>query len=142
MEVASFAEPREVKSTAVLIPYDRFGKTDPNLEWLPLSGAFGSDFECFLVRFKPGASSMPHEHTGIEEFLVLEGEIEDCDGALFRAGDFVSYGKGSRHFSTSRPGCLLLVVVRGPNRVLSEPEARELTARANRDAEASSVAPD
>ena len=122
MESSGAAEPREIRSTANLLPYDRFGKTDPNMEWLPLSGAFGSDYECFLVRFKPGASSMPHEHTGTEEFLVLEGELEDCDGALFKAGDFVSYGKGSRHCSTSPSGCLLLVIVRGINRLLSAPE--------------------
>ena len=121
---------RKVQSTAALRPYDRFGKESRNLEWLPLSGAFGSDYECFLLRFKPGASSMPHEHTEAEEFLVLEGELEDCDGAKFQAGDFVAYRKGSRHFSRSRSGCLLLVIVRGTNRLLNESEALELTAPA------------
>ncbi len=117
---------RAVTSTKVLRPYDRYGVELPELEWLPLSGRLGSDYECFLVRFKPGASSKPHEHTGNEEFLVLEGTLEDCDGAVFEAGDFVSYGQGSRHFSTSASGCLLLVVLRGPNRPLSDNEAAEL----------------
>ena len=135
MENSGLAERREVKPTASLRPYDRFGKEDPNLEWLPLSGAFGSDFECFLVRFKAGASSSPHEHTGTEEFLVLEGELEDCDGAVFKAGDFVSYKAGSRHFSSSQSGCLLLVIVRGgANRLLKDSETAELAAVAQREA--------
>ena len=116
---------RAVTSTKVLRPYDRYGVEVPELEWLPLSGQFGSDYECFLVRFKPGASSKPHEHMGNEDFLVLEGRLEDCDGAVFEAGDFVSYRPGSRHFSTSAAGCLLLVVLRGTNRPLSEDETTE-----------------
>ena len=128
MRTLNLADLREIKSTATLLPYDRFGSTNPDLEWLPLSGEFGSDYECFLVRFKAGASSLPHEHTGTEEFLMLEGELEDCDGTVLRPGDFVSYREGSRHFSSSRLGCLLLVVVRGPNRLLSEPEVANLSA--------------
>ena len=122
----TLADIRAVTSTRALRPYDRFGTVVPDLEWLPLSGTLGSDYECFLVRFKPGASSQPHEHTGSEDFLVLEGELEDCDGVLFRAGDFVSYPVGSRHFSRSPTGCLLLVVLRGPNRLLNERETDDL----------------
>lgn len=122
------SEVREVTSTAALRPYDRYGIHDPALEWLPLSGVYASDYECFLVRFKPGAASRPHEHTGPEEFLVLEGELEDCDGTVFKTGDFVSYRAGSRHFSRSPAGCLLLVIVRGTNRLLDESEAAALAA--------------
>ncbi len=126
MRRSPLEELRAVTSTKVLRPYDRYGVEVPELEWLPLSGRLGSDYECFLVRFKPGASSKPHEHTVMEDFLVLEGTLEDCDGAVFEAGDFVSYRPGSRHFSTSAAGCLLLVVLRGTNRPLSEDEAAEL----------------
>ncbi len=97
-------------------PYDRFGVVDPNFEWLPLSGEKGSDYECFFIRFKPGARSTPHVHTGGEEFLVVEGELEDCDGTVYKTGDFVCYEPGSRHSSYSAEGCLLLVVLRGENR--------------------------
>lgn len=99
--------------------YDRYGKLVPDLEWLPLSGEAGNDeYECFLIRFKPGASSSPHEHTGTEEFMVLEGELEDADGTVFKTGDFVSYQPGSRHYSVSPKGCVLLVNLRGRNRPL------------------------
>ncbi len=29
------------------------------------------------------------------------GELEDCDGAVYRPGDFVSFSPGSRHSPTS-----------------------------------------
>ncbi len=106
-------------ATAVLKPYDRFGTVIPGLSWLPLDpeGA-ASGAECFLLRFAPGSASQPHEHSEVEEFLVLEGELEDCDGHLLEAGDFVSYAAGSRHFSSSPKGCLLLVILRARNRLL------------------------
>jgi len=40
---------------------------------------------------------------------------------VFKAGDFVSYSPGSRHFSSSASGCTLLVSLRGGNnRALGE----------------------
>ncbi len=119
---------RRVVSTASLLPYDRFGVYQPELEWLPLSGERGSDFECFLLRFKPGAASLPHEHTAGEEFLVLEGELEDNDGRILKAGDFVVYEPGSKHFSRSPSGCLLLVILRGSNRLIETSEQSSIVA--------------
>lgn len=128
MDQTTLAGFRTVISTQTLRPYDRYGTLVPDLEWLPLSGTTGSDYEAYLIRFKPGATSTPHEHTGEEEFFVLEGEIRDCDGAVFKVGDFVSYAPGSRHFSSSETGCLLLVVLRGASRMLSQQETLGLTA--------------
>ncbi|MDH3692651.1 MAG: cupin domain-containing protein [Gammaproteobacteria bacterium] len=99
-------------------PYDRYGTANPDIDWLPLSGNAEEGYESFLIRMKPGGSSTPHEHTGFEEFLVLEGEMEDCDGTVMKAGDFVSYQPGSKHFSKSPKGCLLLVVLTGQNRAI------------------------
>ncbi len=105
-------------------PYNRFGEIVPSMTWLPLSresedGGAG----CFLIRFEAGGASQPHEHSEIEEFLLLEGELEDSDGRVFKAGDFVSYEAGSRHFSVSPAGCLIFVVLRKPNRRLEPGEA-------------------
>lgn len=105
-------------------PYNRFGEAVPGMTWLPLSresedGGAG----CFLIRFEAGGSSQPHEHCEIEEFLLLEGALEDSDGRVFKAGDFVSYEAGSRHFSVSPGGCLIFVVLRSPNRRLGPGEA-------------------
>ncbi len=97
-------------------PYDRYGATNPTMDWLPLSGNAGEGYESFVLRMKPGAKSTPHIHTGGEEFYLLDGEMIDCDGTVFKTGDFVSYKPGSRHFSTTKNGCTLLVILHGENR--------------------------
>ncbi len=94
-------------------PFDRYGELVPDLYWYPLNEPARDGHEIYLIRFDPGASSVPHEHLGREEFMVLQGELVDCDGTVFRAGDFVSYAQGSQHYSTSETGCTLLVSVLG-----------------------------
>ena len=106
---------RAILRADALRPYDRYGKIEPTMEWLPLSGERGSDYECFFVRFKPGARSMPHTHTGGEEIFVIEGELEDCDGTVYRTGDYVRFEPGSQHHSHAPNGCLLLTILRGEN---------------------------
>jgi anti-sigma factor ChrR (cupin superfamily) len=69
-----------------------------------------------------GAESKPHEHTGHEEFLLLEGSIIDCDGTGHRVGDNMHLHPGSKHSSYTPNGCLMLVILRGNNRALSEEE--------------------
>lgn len=107
-----------VTGEAAFHPYKRYGEPIPKLRWLPLSQDEEKSYECFLIRFEPGGKSIPHEHTGFEEFLVLEGELEDCDGTVYRTGDFVSFSPGSRHYSVARNGCLLMVFLRGRNRAI------------------------
>lgn len=105
------------------IPYDRYGEPVAGMSWLPLSGErLNGQFECFLLRMEPGSRSLPHEHTGYEEFLVMDGEFIDYDGTRYASGDFVSYSPGSRHSSHTPNGCTLLVMLRGNNRPLSEAE--------------------
>ena len=101
-------------------PYDRYGQARDDMDWFHLSGKAEEGFECFLLRFKPGACSTPHEHSGYEQFLMLEGELEDCDGTVFKAGDFVSFEPGSKHHSISPGGCMMLVILRGQNYALEE----------------------
>ncbi len=104
-------------------PYDRYGDPIPGMSWVALSGELlNGEFECFMLRMEAGAQSRPHEHTGFEELMVIEGELVDCDGCSFRAGDFVRFLPGSRHSSHTPDGCTLLVILRGNNRALSEAE--------------------
>ena len=93
--------------------YNRYGKTLPGVEWLPLSGGAEANKEVYLIRFSPGSRSHPHIHQGSEEFLVLEGELTDHDGVVFRSGDFVRFEPGSEHWSFSEKGCTLLVILAG-----------------------------
>lgn len=100
-------------------PYDRYGEPRDDMDWFPLDGKADEGFECFLLRFQPGTSSTPHEHSGHEQFLMLDGELEDCDGTTYKAGDFVTLRPGSRHYSVSAQGCTLLVILRGQNYALA-----------------------
>lgn len=101
-----------------MTPYDRYGEPREDMDWLHLSGRAADGVECFLLRLKPGACTTPHEHSGYEQFLMLDGELEDCDGTVFKVGDFVSYQPGSQHYSVSPGGCSMIVILRGQNYAL------------------------
>ena len=104
-------------------PYDRYGEPIAGMSWIPLSGELlNGSYECFLLRMDAGAQSKAHEHTGFEEFLVLDGELIDCDGKRFAAGDYVRFLPGSKHSSHTPAGCTLLVILRGNNRALRADE--------------------
>ncbi|MDA7638752.1 cupin domain-containing protein, partial [Candidatus Pelagibacter sp.] len=55
---------------------------------------------------------------GFEEFLMLDGELTDPDGKIFKKGDFISFEPGSKHSSHTINGCLVLVFMRGINQLL------------------------
>ena len=56
---------------------------------------------------------------GIE---VLDGEVEDSDGHVYKQGDFASLRPGSKHFSISHTGCTVAVFIRGGFRTLDDGE--------------------
>ena len=101
------------------IPFDNYGVVIPGMSWHKISynkknGGQGT----YILKMEPGAKSLPHEHNGFEEFLMLEGELTDTDGKIFKKGDFVTFEPGSTHSSHSKDGCLILVFMRGINRPL------------------------
>ena len=65
---------------------------------------------------EPGAKTVPHEHTNYEEFYILDGELKDADGQIFKKGDFITFEPGSSHSSSSEKGCLILVFMRSRNK--------------------------
>ncbi len=67
----------------------------------------------YLMIMAPGAKSNPHRHNGPEEFYIVEGDLVDCDGTIYRAGDFISLTGGSAHESHTRSGCKIVVTHRG-----------------------------
>ena len=71
-----------------------------------------------LYRMPAGMTTRPHRHNGHEQFLVLEGELVENDGTVFRKGDLVWLRGGTEHCSYSPAGCLLAVHIVGPETTL------------------------
>ena len=81
-------------------------------EWiLQLDGSYplGGGFHVYLM--DPGTRTTPHKHTCDEQFLVLEGELIDHDGHVYRPGDLVLLAAGTRHNSRTETGCTLAVFI-------------------------------
>ena len=100
-------------------PFDNYGVTVPGMSWHKISydkqnGGYGT----YILKMEPHAKSLHHIHTGYEEFLMLEGELTDLDGKIFKKGDFVTFEPGSTHSSHTKEGCLILVFMRGINKPL------------------------
>jgi len=100
-------------------PFDNYGVTVPGMSWHKISydkqnGGYGT----YVLKMEPNAKSLHHIHTGYEEFLMLEGELTDLDGKIFKKGDFVTFEPGSTHSSHTKEGCLILVFMRGINKPL------------------------
>ncbi len=101
------------------LPFDNYGAVVPGMSWHKISynrenGGQGT----YVLKMEPGAKSLPHEHKGFEEFLMLDGELTDPDGKIFKKGDFISFEPGSKHSSQTINGCLVLVFMRGINQPL------------------------
>jgi quercetin dioxygenase-like cupin family protein len=102
--------------------YSLQGKPQRDLSWCNLSWDDATGSGLFLIRFAPGSISIPHEHLAREEFVLLEGDLEDNDGHIYRTGDCVSLAPGSRHFTRSRTGAISAVFVHGGFRTLDAAE--------------------
>ena len=101
------------------VPFDNYGSPVPGMHWHKISydkenGGQGT----YLLKMDANAKSLPHMHTGFEEFLIMEGELIDPDNRIFKKGDFVTFEPGSTHSSFTKEGCLILVFMRGINQPL------------------------
>ena len=92
-------------------PYNRYGTVSSDLKWLPLSKDEKLEDEVFIVQFEPESSSSLHKHKGYEEFYVIDGELIDDDGKVFKKGDYIKFEKGTKHSSYSKTGCTILVIL-------------------------------
>jgi len=61
-----------------------------------------------IVRYAPESYFSEHEHTGGEEFFVLEGVFSDKSGD-FPAGSYVRNPIGTKHTPHSAEGCTIFV---------------------------------
>lgn len=97
-------------------------ETHPGTSYLQLNDRNPPGVGFHIYRMGPGTQSDPHEHMGVEEFLVLEGELTDHDGTVYRQGEFVSLAPGTKHWSTTEKGCLLAVYIERAERNLTPDE--------------------
>ena len=98
--------------------FDKYGKTIKGWSWHKISFDKKTNFGTYVSKLDPGTKTLPHIHTGNEEFLVLEGEIIDSDGTIFKKNDFVSYEPNSSHSSYTKEGCVILTFMRGHNKLI------------------------
>jgi anti-sigma factor ChrR (cupin superfamily) len=68
-----------------------------------------------LFKMAPGAVVPLHEHTALEQTYMLEGSLEDAEGAC-RAGDFVWRPGGNIHVAHAPNGATFLAIFNRPNR--------------------------
>jgi anti-sigma factor ChrR (cupin superfamily) len=101
-------------------PFDKYGKAIKGWSWHKISFNKKTNFGTYISKLDPGTKTLPHIHTGYEEFLILNGELIDSDGTIFKKGDFISYPPNSSHSSYTKKGCLILTFMRGRNNQLSE----------------------
>ena len=83
------------------------------VEWKKLRFDPASGESAVLLRFQPGARYGRHRHPAGEQYLVLEGSLED-GGRTWGAGAFVRHAPGSVHAPASAAGCLLFVTLPAP----------------------------
>ncbi len=88
--------------------YDLEGPVQEDMSFLPLSYDRETRRGAYIMRMQPGSQTITHTHRCREEFLILEGEVIEDDGTVYRAGDYVILEPGTRHNSRTETGCLLI----------------------------------
>ncbi len=101
-------------------PFDKYGKTIKGWYWHKISFNEKTNFGTYISKLESGTKTPPHIHSGHEEFLILEGELIDSDGTIFKKGDFVSFEPNSSHSSYTKNGCLILTFMRGHNNQINK----------------------
>ena len=96
-------------------PFDKYGEQIKGWSWHKISFDEKTNFGTYISKLEPETKTIPHIHSGYEEFLILEGELIDSDGTIFKKGDFISYEPNSSHSSYTKKGCLILTFMRGHN---------------------------
>jgi anti-sigma factor ChrR (cupin superfamily) len=72
-----------------------------------------------LSRMAPGSSIPLHTHTDIEQTYVMEGSLEDEQGAA-TAGNFVWRPAGNTHVAHAPNGCLSISFFTKPNKFFDD----------------------
>ena len=101
-------------------PFDNYGSPIKGMSWHKITYNKKIGQGTYILKMEPGAVSKPHEHINFEEFIILDGELTDPDGKIFKKGDIVTYEPGSTHSSYTKSGCLILVFMRARNKAINK----------------------
>ena len=101
-------------------PFDKYGEPIKGWSWHNISFDKKTNFGTYISKLEPGTNTLPHIHSGHEEFLILDGELIDSDDTIFKEGDFISYEPNSSHSSFTKKGCLILTFMRGQNNQINK----------------------
>ena len=101
-------------------PFNKYGEPIKGWSWHKISFDEKTNFGTYVSKLEPKTKTLPHIHTGYEEFLILDGELIDSDGTVFKKGDFISYQSNSSHSSYTKKGCLILTFMRGHNNQINK----------------------
>ena len=88
--------------------YDFDGKAQPEIEFLPLSYDRQTRRGTYIMRMAAGAQTFEHVHNFREEYFILEGDLVEDDGTVLGPGDYVCFTPGTRHYSRTNRGCVLI----------------------------------
>lgn len=88
------------------------GEEDGLAFQLDRSKPLGTGFH--IYKMEPGYTTIPHQHCGNEEYLILSGDLTDNDGTVYREGDLVLMKDGTEHCSHTENGCVIVVHLQAP----------------------------
>tara|TARA_B100000035_G_C20869707_1_gene495604 strand:- start:387 stop:734 length:348 start_codon:yes stop_codon:yes gene_type:complete len=99
-------------------PFNKYGASIKGWTWHNVSFNKKTNIGTYISKLNPGTKTIKHIHSGYEEFLILQGELIDSDGKIFKKGDLITYSPNSKHSSYTKKGCLILTFMRGHNRLI------------------------
>ena len=99
-------------------PFDNYGSVVPGMNWHKITYNKETGQGTYILKMDPETKSLPHQHINYEEFIMLDGELIDLDNKIFKKGDIVTFEPDSNHSSYTKNGCLILVFMRGKNKLI------------------------
>ena len=84
----------------------------PDGEVLQVNGG-KTGYGFHVYRMAPGTTTEAHTHIGDEEFYLIDGDLTDHDGYEYKPGDIVCLSSGTKHNSSTKNGCTLIVYLPG-----------------------------
>lgn len=83
----------------------------PGAQWKPLGFHPDGNVKMFLLELPPGCEFPDHPHPGVEECLLLKGDLIN-DGRRLGPGDYVRARAGTHHHGLrTEGGCVCLLIL-------------------------------